>query len=262
MSANTDTTTGPTADNQTERLDELEDQLGSALDRIEELEATVEKQSETIENQSNTIQDLEAKLAAAHGKARTNRDLLVGPDEPITDDHDEFVAQEGGILPQLMVGNTGVLGKLRDQIQGEMQMRSQETSQLKLRISSVADAAGVEIDDSSIMDDDKIRRAMREGPEAVESRVYDVHERAVSLLRNMDDVGTLTNDSTWGRRFTVKTPAAKAHFRQARNEDLTSTEVKRVFRKIEDWAASSPRKVSTDTSGDVNKMSLQTEAQE
>ena len=106
--------------------------------------------------------------------------------------------------------------------------------------------------------DDKITRVMRDGPQAVESTVYPVHERACEVLRNVDRWGTRTTDK-FGDRFVLNSPTVAERLQDRLDEQLTTTEIKRVFAKIESWGRDSPRRVSKNLSGAVNKLLISLE---
>lgn len=249
----TQSTDGPTADHDRDRVDELADRLDQALDRIDDLEETVEEQAETIDEQASTIRDLNGRLSALAAKGNLNRDMLVGHEGELTDEQEDWVRDHGGLIPQMMGSHTGVLADLEETLTAEQQQRSMADAQIERRVGKLAEAAGIDLDDVDIMGDDKIRRAMQEGAGAVESHAYASHKRAVALLRNIDDVGKLGEDE-FGDRFTVNTSQAKQFFRTRDDVRLKSEQVKRVFETIEAWGADSPRHVQADFKGDVNRL--------
>lgn len=268
MPANTNQTPtdAPTAVD--DRVDELEDQLDGAFARINELEKITEDQRETIDEQAARIDELENEFET-HIKPRMDgmsvqlssvRKLLATDGVIGADRYEKFVEANGGILDQFIEPNTRVLGNIQDQISEERDKRGQEIAMVRRRIGAVADEAGVKIDNADLMGDDKIRRAMRDGADAVESSVYASYKRAVLLLRNINDVGTHTGDKM-GERFTVDTPSAKEFFRTRNDEKLKSSQIKRIFEKIDEWGADSPRQVNTDFGGSKNKLVIYLETE-
>ena len=270
MSANTDEPTtpdAPTTDH--DRLAQLEERIDDLEETVADQEETIAEQQETIDEQAERIEELEAdiernalpRLDAMSTQLSSVRELLATDGVIGDEQYEEFVEKNGGVLDQFIEPNTGVLGNIHDEIAEERDQRGQEVAMVRRRIGAVADEADVEIDNADLMGDDKIRRAMRDGPDAVESTVYSSHERAVELLRKVNDVGTLATDS-YGRRFTVNTPQAQEFFRTRNDDRLSTNQIKRVFQKIEDWGSDSPRKVNADFSGDTNKLVIYIESEE
>lgn len=270
MSANTDEPTtpdAPTTDH--DRLAQLEERIDDLEATVADQEETIAEQQETIDEQAERIGELEAtierdidpRLDAFSTQLSSVRELLATDGIIGDEQYERFVEEHGGVLDQFIEPNTGVLGKLEDEIEGEKRERSIADAKLEQRVGRLADAADIDVDDSDMMGDDKIRTAMRDGAKAVENTVYPSHERAVDLLRNIDDVGTHASD-TYGRRFTVDTPAAKEFFRVHSGENLASSQIKRVFEKIEDWGADSPRRVTADSSGDTNRLKIHLEQED
>lgn len=269
MSANTDepTADGPSTDH--DRVAQLEQRLEGALDRIDDLEATVTEQRETIDEQAGRIEELEAtierdidpRLDAVSTQLSSVRELLATDGIIGDEQYEQFVEQHGGVLDQFIEPNTGVLGNIHDEISEERDKRGQEIAMVRRRIGAVADEADVEVDNADLMGDDKIRRAIRDGADAVENSVYSSHRRAVELLRNINDVGSRTTDKM-GPRFTVDTPSAKQFFRTRNDEKLKSSQIKRVFEKIEQWGDDSPRQVEAKFGGSKNKLVIYLETED
>lgn len=137
-----------------------------------------------------------------------------------------------------------------DHLRDEQIQRSQEDSKLRQRINKVAEKGDIDIADSDLIGDDKIQTAISDGAEAVVgNRVFPVHERAVDLLQHIGEWGDAVSDKR-GKRFLLTTGEARGRLNDLRGENLQSTEVIRVFDKIEEWAASSPRKVTVGESQD------------
>jgi len=99
------------------------------------------------------------------------------------------------------------------------------------------------------MDMDKIARLVKIGPDDIVDQVYPVHERARVLLENLPDWGTAISDSL-GQRLQITAPTAAEMVGLARAENVSSEQIKRVFEKIDELAADSPRKVSVEKRDD------------
>jgi len=187
---------------------------------------------------------------------------VTGGTDGILDYQDEFIQDHGCLIDQLCgESHSGPIFDLQDDIVEEQKQRSIVESRLRKEINCVADKAGVDVTDSDMIGDDKITRVMRDGPQAVESTVYPVHERACEVLRNIDRWGTRATDK-FGDRFVLNSPMVAERLQDRRDEQLTTTEIKRVFAKIEAWSQDSPRRVSKDFDGNINKLLISLEDEE
>lgn len=252
------------------RIEALSRKVDHLANKVESLESRLEEKDERIaelEEQQNEkderIAELEVKVNVRHDRRIALLDeILFGTEDGILDHQDEFVKQHGAVLDQLSGHvDSGPIADLKDEIVEEQKQRSMAESRLRKEINVTAEKAGVDVTDSDLVGEDKITRVMRDGPQAVESTVYPVHERACEVLRNIDRWGTLTSDK-FGKRFVLKSPTVSDRLQDSRGEALSTTEVKRVFAKIEAWAKDSPRRVSKDFSGDVNQLLISLEHEE
>ena len=57
----------------------------------------------------------------------------------------------------------------------------------------------------------------------------------------------------------LNSPTVAERLQDRLDEQLTTTEIKRVFAKIESWGRDSPRRVSKNLSGAVNKLLISLE---
>lgn len=99
--------------------------------------------------------------------------------------------------------------------------------------------------DADLIAKDKLVRLVQQGPDAVTDRVYPVHERAKVLLEHTSEWGTVVSDSN-GQRVVYTAPKARPYLNAYFNRRFTSSELKRIFEKIEDLAAISPPTVRVD----------------
>jgi len=262
------TSTQPTADDNriealSRQVDHLATQVESLEDRLEEKDEEIEELEDELEENDERIDDLEVKVNFRHEQKITFLDeILTGHEDGILDYQDEFIQEHGCLIDQLCgESGSGPIADLEDDVVEEQKQRSMSESRLRKEINVVAEKAGVDVTDSDLVGEDKITRVMRDGPQAVESTVYPVHERACEVLRNVDRWGTLTSDK-FGKRFTLKSPTVSDRLQDSRGETLSTTEVKRVFAKIEKWAQDSPRRVTKDFSGDVNQLLIALDQEE
>ncbi len=262
-----------------DRVDELESTVEQKDERIEQLEAQLESQADdqttadestpddrieqlerTLEATEQQLEELQVTVDIRHErKIELLDEIVTGCTDGILDYQDEFIDTHGCLIDQLCgESESGPIANLEADIVEEQKQRSIVESRLRKEINCVADKAGVDVTDSDVVGDDKITRVMRDGPQAVESTVYPVHERACEVLRNIDRWGTRTTDK-FGDRFVLKSPTVAERLQDRRNEQLTTTEIKRVFSKIESWSQDSPRRVSKDFDGAVNKLLISLE---
>lgn len=223
---------------QDDRLARIEQRLDAYEDRIDELEAENEQLREELHE--------ERQARSALIDAAVN-----DPDE--ADLGEIFIAGvPAGSMLEGVIDSTGSLEEkiedVKESVTDEMENRGQQDARLQRRITALAEKADVELTDSDVLGDDKIRRVMKHGAGDVVERVYPVHNRAADVLRNIDEWGELQTDAN-GRRFTLTSDQARSRLKDKRDKDLTPTEVKRVFEKIEKWGADSPRHVKAVLSG-------------
>lgn len=143
--------------------------------------------------------------------------------------------------------------QLHQKIVSEQKVRSQHDSKIERKVSILAEETETDLTDTDVAGEDKIKRLLTNGPEDVVDRVYQVHHRARDLLEHAGEIGNVQNDK-FGRRIMFTSPVVKERLGMVRNEELSTTEVKRVFEKVEELAADSPRKATKDFSGETNKL--------
>lgn len=220
-----------------QRVTALEEENEQKDERIAELERELENERQTRENLISTPADdenVEPGGVFIAGKPIFNMfDSRFREIESYGDDIDE----------------------LGQKIRKEQEKRGSDDAYLQKQLTAIAEKAGVEVQDSDIMGDDKIRRAMKNGAADVESNPNDTDERAVALLRNIDRWGKGVSDKN-GKRFVLTAPEVMERFEDARDENLQTVQVNRVFDKIEEWSQDSPRHVATDYSGNTNRLAV------
>ncbi|MFC7070594.1 hypothetical protein ACFQL9_13150 [Halobaculum lipolyticum] len=241
------------ADAQADKIDDLEETVEERSTRIEELTDTVENQAATIADLEGTVERLETRVDHRHEK---NLELLnetvIGDGGYLLDEQEAWLNDHGSLLEYLVSAgdhtdstgsNTTVSADVMDRV-------SHETAKLRRKLHSVADAAGIstEATTEAAAHEDKLNRLLRYGPTDVTDTVYAVHNRARDLLEHAGDWGRKTSDSL-GTRITLTASAVKERLSLKRGESLSSTEVRRVFEKLEALASDSPRKVVADTGG-------------
>ena len=262
------TSTQPTADDNrveahSRQVDQLATQIESLEERLQEKDEQITELEDELEEKDERINELEVKVNIKHERKIESLNTAVAGDGLGTVEYqDEFIQEHGCIIDQLCGEvDSGPIADLEDDVVEEQKQRSIVESRLRKEINVVAEKAGVDVTDSDVVGDDKITRVMRDGPQAVESTVYPVHQRACEVLRNIDRWGTKTSDK-FGKRFVLRSPTVSERLQDSRGEDLSTTEVKRVFAKIEKWAQDSPRRVTKDFSGDVNQLLISLDQEE
>lgn len=143
----------------------------------------------------------------------------------------------------------------KEELKSEQQTRTQKVSTLNRKIDILARECGVDLSDSRIRGEDKIKQVLIHGPGEVESTVYPAHERARDILANAGDWGSIVDDAN-GKRFTIGIGEARSRLKDKRDEELQSVEVRRAFEKVLDWAGD-PRHAKLTKNGDgENQLTL------
>jgi hypothetical protein len=227
------------------------DELEQEVQRLREIEAT---QRELLER----VAELETRLE----DERAERQALIDYQTAVSaeDASLEQVFVAGKPLGSMVVGAHDRLNRhadthdeLREAISEEATNRGRQDAKIRRRLSAVASEADVDITDSDLLTDDKVKRVITHGPEDVVDRVTNTHLRARDLLVNLPTWGTTMSDQK-GRRVAITSPDARRQLETHRDETLQSGQIRRVFEQIDAWGAESPRTVSADFSGDVNKL--------
>lgn len=193
---------------------------------------------------------------ATHGDVDALRRVLFDPTADttpedisgLTDTQASFIDDHGTIIGYLTSGD-GHASSDRTAT-STIDRVSHETAKLRRKLHSVAEQAGLTADETTdaAAEQDKLNRLLKYGPSDVVDRVHNVHERARTLLEHAGEWGRRASDK-FGTRITLTGAAVKERLSLARDEQLSSTEVRRVFQKLEALAKDSPRKVVADTGG-------------
>ncbi|QZP39511.1 hypothetical protein [Halobaculum magnesiiphilum] len=223
-----------TIDKQQQLLDEL-------TDRVDDLEDRVTDTAELDER----VSSLERTVDIKHDRHLSWLDELIVGDESgyLTDEQEAFLDDHGSLIECLHAQSTSEETTTPDESQRH------ETTRLRRIVESVADTVGIDTDDAlGGADEDRLTRLLKYGPSDITDRVYAVHHRCRDLLSHLGKWGTSANDA-YGRRITITAATVKEKLGLKRDEQLTSTEVRRVFEKVASLASDSPRKVVADTGG-------------
>jgi hypothetical protein len=227
----------------------------------EELEAEV-RELRALASELDELKSQVAELESKHEQERQERKALIDyrTVTSATDASLEQVFVAGRPLGAMIGGVADRLDKheivhdqLEQRLQEEQQTRGREDAKLRRRLAAVAEQADVDVTDADLMADDKIKRVLAHGPEDVTDQVSSVDRRARDLLLNLPTWGTTMSDKK-GRRVTITGPDARKNLETYRDESLQSTQIGRVFKRIESWGAESPRHVAADFSGTPNRL--------
>ncbi|MXR40475.1 hypothetical protein GRX01_03805 [Halobaculum sp. WSA2] len=227
---------------QRETIDEQHQLIDDLTDRVEELEARTTPTADLEER----VSSLERTVDIKHDRHLSWVDELLVGDESgyLTDDQDAFLEEHGSLIDCLQAHPTEA-----DETQATDGRQRHETTRLRRIVESVADSVGIDTDDTlGGADEDRITRLLKYGPRDITDRVYAVHHRCRDLLSHLGKWGKTATDA-YGRRITITAATVKEKLGLKRDEQLTSTEVRRVFEKLESLASDSARKVVADTGG-------------
>jgi len=260
-----------------QRLEALEDRVDDLEDENEELREELEAEREAREALIGTLGDthpsdamfddvtvggvpIERMLSNNKKKRKVLTRYVFGDvevddmdvDDMDVDDMQEYIQQQGTLPAQI----ENDLSEVEEQIRDEEENRGQQDAKLRRRIAALAEKTGVEIHESDILGDDKITRVLKHGVDDVESKPGTTDYRAQDVLRKIGKWGQ-TADDAHGKRILITSPTVVDRLDDYRDEQLATSQVKRIFEKIEEWGADSPRSVSADFSGDVNKLMIE-----
>jgi len=229
-------------DEQRETIDEQQKLIDELTDRADKLEDRAAESADLEER----IEHLERTVDIKHDRHLSWVDKLLVGDESgyLTDEQEAFLNEHESVIECLQANTTS-----SDETQPDDNPQHHETTRLRRIVESIADSVDINTDDTlGGANEDRITRLLKYGPSDITDRVYAVHNRCRDLLSHLGKWGTSAHDS-YGRRITITAATVKEKLGLKRDEQLTSTEVRRVFEKIESLAADSPRKVVADTGG-------------
>ncbi|WP_435065050.1 hypothetical protein [Halobaculum sp. EA56] len=220
---------------------------------IREQRAVIAEQRETIDEQQQRIADLEERVDRLERMVDIKHDrhlswldeLIVGDESGyLTDDQEAFLDEHGSLIECLQARTVST-----EETTTSDESQRHETTRLRRIVESVADSVGIDTEDVlGGASEDRLTRLLKYGPSDITDRVYAVHHRCRDLLSHLGEWGTRANDA-YGCRITVTAATVKEKLGLKRDEQLSSTEVRRVFEKLEALASDSPRKVVADTGG-------------
>ena len=259
MSTNTDSLTDSTISDLTDLIEEQAALIDDQRETIEEQAALIEDQQQQntqlveridefethVESHKTRLEQLERAVDIKHEKHLSWLDTVIVGDETgyLTDAQEEFLEEHDSLIDCLQALTA------TDSPTPTHESTTHETTRLRRIVESVADTVGLDTDDAlGGADEDTLTRLMKYGPSDITDRVYAVHNRARDLLSHIGEWGRTTND-VYGKRITITAPVVKEKLSLKRGEQLTSTEVRRIFEKLEALAADSPREVRADTGG-------------
>lgn len=228
-----------------------QEQLAEALERIEALEDRVDDlQQENERLREQQAHDCPVEIRADSDDPKISDIWVAGL--PLG----RFVAsgpsgaELDAIIEEFDELQEHVREDLENEIESEKQQRSQADAVLERKIATVAQASDADVNvEDAAMGMDKITRLIKIGPDDVVDRVYAVHERAQVLLEHLPDWGDTISDAK-GNRLQITAPEAAEKIGLVRAESVSSEQVKRVFEKVEELAADSPRRVSVGKNGE------------
>ncbi|WP_277556204.1 hypothetical protein [Halobaculum limi] len=229
----------------------LDDRAAVRMDAPDPTTLTVEPTCEanpmplgTILSSKATHSDVNAlRRVLIDSTGETPSDELSG----LTPAQAAFIEAHGSVLEYLTTDQSNTTSQGTD---GAVERVTHETAKLRRKLHSVVEQAGLSTSETTdaAAEQDKLNRLLKYGPSDVVDRVHKVHERAKTLLEHAGKWGRTTADKL-GTRITLTGSGVKERLGLARSEQLSSTEIRRVFEKLESLASDSPRKVVADTGG-------------
>jgi hypothetical protein len=201
-------------------------------DDFQQLVAAVEEQSQRIDELEDK---LERKTTRNKIRTRQSHKAIAGTsDFDHTDDCFPLIEH---------IDPSTTIADVQEAVRQEQITRSREDGRLGRQIQQLAGEVDVDLEDLSSDEIDKIARLGNNGPsDVVDGRITGVHERAYDLVRNFGEWSSPTKEN--GRQmFEISWPDAREKLSLLRNESLQTSQVRRVFEKVEELAVNSPRSV-------------------
>lgn len=238
MSAESQDTAGdatPTADGDTPDS-EFKDVIRHLVSQMNQLQDDVEAYQEEID-----------ALRADLRTERSQRKALEEELEAETDSLQETIEHQIGERVSAIQDVREEIADIEEAVSDEHETRARSEAKLRKRVNYVAAEAGVDIDDAALHSDDKLVRLVKNGPADVTDRVRANTERACDLLREIDNrqFARLTSVDE-GRVAVFKSTDVKPLLEERYGKDFASSQIARVFEKVEDLGGDSPRRVVHD----------------
>lgn len=229
-----------------ERLDTLEAELEAERNARQRVEAENEALRERID-------DLESKFEGTREAVWELEGFVLGDYnlEFLDDDTDllsrlENLNDRVGSLDTTMselAGQADAIDDVQAELRAEQQTRSQADSQIRARLTLVQDAIDADVDESRLVEQDKLARIIKNGVQDVVSSPSARQERAEDILLRMSDWGTRQSDQN-GDRVVFYAKDVRDHMRDRYGTStIQSTQVQRAFDALVEFAADSPRRV-------------------
>jgi len=231
-------------------------QLETALDA----ERTARKQLERdLKDERTHRKEVDSLIEALRRRVTTLSDSLFGADGSAMA-YEAVLTEYPPLIEVIEQYNPTAIEALEADLQDETDRVAADTAKLRRELHLLAGEVDVDLTDSAVCGDDKITRVIRNGPEAVETTVNPVDRRAAAILSNIDRWGQRTTDA-YGERFVLTARVAKDRLQDTHDESLASSQLKRVFEKLQAWGRDSPRTVSADFSGKENRLLIEITAE-
>ncbi|WP_135855138.1 hypothetical protein [Halorussus salinus] len=212
--------------------------IGELTREVRQLREEVRDLRSDVDDQQTAIDCQETEIEELRGDLQAERHARKEAEEELKKDRTQQIARAKADVRE-------DVHDLHDTIQTEQQTRSQADARLKQRLSDLADEADIDVTDADLIAKDKLVRLVQQGPDAVTDRVYPVHERAQALLEHPKEWGRVVSDAN-GQRVVYTAPQVRPYLNAYFDRSFASSELKRIFEKIEDLAAISPRTVRVD----------------
>lgn len=226
--------------------------VGPAAD----LRTLVEDLAERVETLEDENERLRERAEQAEKAAKLAKSTAFELEDAVTGDTGSFAAaqiaeSEGPVLDrlddleetrELVSGVRGDVDELQEDLEDERKTRSNHDTQIERRINAVAEKADVEVSAADLARDDKLAQLLSVGPDAITDRVYAVHRRARALLEDPREWGDAIEDKN-GKRVVYTAPGVRPLLDTKFGRSFTTSEIARIFAKVEELAEDSPRRV-------------------
>lgn len=239
---------------------DLRDVVGDLVDRVENLEAENQRLREENEQLEQRLDDVEDDAQWLQEQFFDLEDVVIGEGRylsVVVDEDASVFDRLDALADDLESPAMEQLESVREKHQSARQNTKRELALIRREVNTLAEETDVDLDKALGDHDDKITQVRKNGVASVQSPVYAKHERAETLLQNLEDWAQTRKDQN-GTFAHITAPELKTRLKDTRGERLQSKQLKDVMNAVVDLAADSPRLVKvTKTDGGRNKLAVE-----
>lgn len=189
------------------------------------------------------VKDLEDENSELHARIREKDERI----DALEVELQESIQQQASDRARMVSSVREDIADVEKSLEDERETRARSQAKLRKRVSHLASEAGVEIDEDALSEDDKLVRLVRNGPEDVVTNPRKNAQRAYDLLTEINNSDYAhTAQTKQGSVAVFKSTTVRPLLKERYDMDFNSSQIARVFAKVEDIGAESPRRVEHD----------------